>query len=111
MLGDRQLSVLPVAISLMTSTMSGLSLLGSSSELYYSGPAYSFVIISMLLCGPITALTVLPVFYNLKELSLYNVSAKNIAKFDGYCAETLTFSLLPSTSNEDSTKPSNIWQC
>lgn len=74
MLGDRQLSLFPVAISLMTSVMSGLTLLGASAEIYYQGPAYTFVIIPILLCGPITAYTILPVIYRLNELSLYCVS-------------------------------------
>lgn len=76
MLGDRKLSVLPVAISLMTSCMSGLTLLGSSAELYYQGPSYAFVALAIMLTGPITAYTILPVFYRMNELSLYKV---------GYC--------------------------
>lgn len=79
MLGDRKLSVFPVAISLMTSCLSGLSLLGSSSEVYYQGPTYSFVALALLICGPITAYTILPVFYKLNELSLYRVSCLKIA--------------------------------
>lgn len=74
MLGDRKLSTLPVAVSLMTSCLSGLSMLGASAELYYQGPSYAFVIIPMLLCGPITAYTILPIFYRMNELSLYKVS-------------------------------------
>lgn len=73
MLGDRQLSVLPVAVSLMTSCMSGLTLLGTSAELYYQGPSYALVFIPILLSGVITAHTMLPVFYRMKELSLYEV--------------------------------------
>lgn len=75
MLGDRQQSVVPVAVSLMTSCLSSLTLLGASSEFYYQGPGYAFVALPMLLCGPITALTMLPVFYRMNELSLYQVSA------------------------------------
>lgn len=77
MRADRNLSVVPVAISLMTSCISGLTLLGSSTELYYQGPTYAFVVIGMLLSGPITAWTVLPVFYRMNELSLYKVSCLN----------------------------------
>ena len=58
----------------MTSCTSGLSLLGCSAELYYQGPSYAFVVIAILLSGPITAYTILPVFYHLNELSLYKVS-------------------------------------
>lgn len=74
MLGDKQLSLVPVAISLMTSCTSSLTMLGSSAELYYQGPAYGFVFIANLLCGPITAYTILPVFHRMNELSLYRVS-------------------------------------
>lgn len=68
------MSVFPVAVSLMTSCMSGLTLLGSSAELYYQGPSYSFVFVAILAAGPITAYTILPVFYRMNELSLYRVS-------------------------------------
>lgn len=74
MLGDRKLSILPVAVSLMTSCTSGLSLLGSSAELYYQGPSYAFIAVAILLSGPITAYTILPVFHRMNELSLYKVS-------------------------------------
>ena len=74
MLGDQQLGVLPVAISLMTSCLSGHTLLGSSSEFYYQGSTYAFVVVPMLLRGPLTAYTMLPVFYRMNELSLYRVS-------------------------------------
>lgn len=74
MVGDRKLSVIPVALSMMTSCMSALTLLGSSAELYYQGPTYGFIAISILFSGPITAYTILPIFYRMNELSLYKVS-------------------------------------
>lgn len=74
MLGDRKLSILPVAVSLMTSCTSGLSLLGCSAELYYQGPSYAFIAVAILFSGPITAYTILPVFHRMNELSLYKVS-------------------------------------
>lgn len=85
MLGDRKLSVLPVAVSLMTSCISGLTLLGSSAELYYQGPSYSFVFVAILAAGPITAYTILPVFYKMHELSLNRVSfSSNAFHFEFY---------------------------
>lgn len=80
MLGDRKLSVLPVAVSLMTSCTSGLSLLGCSDEFYYQGPSYAFIAVAILLSGPITAYTILPVFHRMNELSLYKVSQLTINK-------------------------------
>uniref|UniRef100_A0A6G1SGX8 Putative sodium-dependent multivitamin transporter n=1 Tax=Aceria tosichella TaxID=561515 RepID=A0A6G1SGX8_9ACAR len=71
MMGDRSMSVFPVGVSLMTSCLSGLTLLGASAEFFYQGPTYSFVFIPMLLSGPITAFTMLPVFYRMNTLSLY----------------------------------------
>lgn len=74
MMGDRNMSVFPVGVSLMTSCLSGLTLLGASAEFFYQGPTYSFAFIPMLLSGPITAFTMLPVFYRMNTLSLYKVS-------------------------------------
>lgn len=74
MLGDRKLSLLPVAVSLMTSCLSGITLMGLSAEFYYQGPTYSTTFISILIAGPIAAYTMLPVLYRMNELSLYSVS-------------------------------------
>lgn len=74
MLGDKQMSVFPVGVSLMTSCLSGLTLLGASAEFFYQGPTYAFAALPMLLSGPITAYTMLPVFYRMNTLSLYKVS-------------------------------------
>lgn len=76
MLGDRQQSLLPVAVSLMASCMSGLTLMGYSAELYYQGPTYAMHFIPTLLSAPIAAFTMLPVLYRLNGLSLYSVSAR-----------------------------------
>lgn len=74
MLGDRRLSLLPVAVSLMTSCLSALAIMGLSAEFYYQGPTYSTSAISILFAGPFAAYTILPVLYRMNELSLYSVS-------------------------------------
>lgn len=81
MLGDKKLSLVPVAVSLMTSCTSALTLLGNSAELYYQGSSYAWLFVSILLSGPITAYTVLPVFYRLNELSLYQVSPQQAPRW------------------------------
>lgn len=96
MLGDRKLSVLPVALSLMTSCLSGLTFLGTSAELYYQGPTYAFVAIAIFLSGPITAYTVLPVFYHMNELSLYKVSTTMMISGE---KNSLALGIIPSGEN------------
>lgn len=93
MLGDRKLSLIPVAVSLMTSCLSGLTLMGLSAELFYQGPSYAMTFISILISGPIAAFTMLPVLYRMNELSLYSVSMSGKTGTDSMCAFNNTLGL------------------
>lgn len=74
MLGGRDQRLLPVGLSMMTSFISGLTLIGSPAELYYHGLGYSTTILAMSLWVPFSAFVVLPVFYNLGSVSIFSVS-------------------------------------
>lgn len=73
MFGNRRLSLVPVTVSMMSSSVSGISLFGHCTEYYYHGLEYTFTPIGFILSGPVTAYTVLPMFYRLDRLSLYSV--------------------------------------
>lgn len=67
LLGGRQMSVLPVALSLLCSFVSAITLLGNPVEVYFYGSQYWLISLSFI---PMTALVVflyVPVFF---ELSL-----------------------------------------
>lgn len=74
MLGDKNQSVLPVAFSLMASFVSAITMFGLSAEIFYRGSQFSVIVISYIIATPIIGYVYLPVFFNLGNLSLYEVN-------------------------------------
>lgn len=64
----------PVAFSLMASFMSAVTLIGVSNENYQFGTQFVVINISYGLATPIVAYLFLPVFYNMRVTSAYEVS-------------------------------------
>lgn len=73
LLGDRNMPVLPTALSLMVSFLSGILILGISSEMYMKGTNFIFHVFGMIVALPIAAIVYLPIFYRLKLTSAYEV--------------------------------------
>ncbi|XP_073942952.1 putative sodium-dependent multivitamin transporter [Choristoneura fumiferana] len=71
LLADRNMSILPVAVSLMTSFMSAISLLGGSSETYYYGMMFVLINLPYGYGTPIAGSLYLPVFFGLQKTSTY----------------------------------------
>lgn len=65
------MSILPVAVSLMASFMSAITLLGVSSETYYYGMIFVAINVSYGLATPIITKLYLPVFFGLQKTSTY----------------------------------------
>lgn len=74
LMGGRSLSVFPVAMSILSSFISAISLLGTPSEVYRYGTQYAIKLLAMCLMIPTTAYLYLPVYYNLGLTSAYEVS-------------------------------------
>ncbi|GBM82984.1 Sodium-coupled monocarboxylate transporter 1 [Araneus ventricosus] len=73
-MGGRSLSVFPVAMSVLASFMSAITLLGTPVEVYRYGTQYIIINIAFCLVIPATAYLYLPVFFNLGVTSAYEVS-------------------------------------
>jgi len=73
------MGITPVAIALMVSFMSAITLLGVSAENYTYGTQFVAVNLSYLLGTPIVCYGFLPVFFKLQATSAYEVS---LVKFD-----------------------------
>ena len=74
LLGGRSMSILPVTLSLTASFMSAITLLGTPAEIY-SFTTIFFTIGSGFVIGtPIAAYVYVPIFYNLKLTSIFEVS-------------------------------------
>ncbi|XP_013138883.1 PREDICTED: putative sodium-dependent multivitamin transporter [Papilio polytes] len=71
LLADRNMSILPVAVSLMASFMSAITLLGVSAENYYYGMQFVVINISYGIATPIASRLYLPVFFGLQKTSTY----------------------------------------
>lgn len=73
LLGDREMPIIPSALSLLVSFQSGILILGISSEMYVKGITYAWYIIGICIGLPLAAFVYQPVFYELKLVSAYEV--------------------------------------
>lgn len=71
LLGSRKLKPFPVAMSLVASYISGVTILGTPSEIYNYGTQYWMIIIPIILMGIVVSYVYLPVFASLKISSSY----------------------------------------
>ncbi|XP_043584708.1 putative sodium-dependent multivitamin transporter [Bombus pyrosoma] len=79
-MADRSMGVAPVAIGLMVSYLSAVSLLGVSSENYVYGTQYAVINISYGLATPFIAYLYMPVFFKLGNASAFEYLYKRFGK-------------------------------
>uniref|UniRef100_A0A0K8WE77 Putative sodium-dependent multivitamin transporter n=1 Tax=Bactrocera latifrons TaxID=174628 RepID=A0A0K8WE77_BACLA len=71
LLADQSMTTFPVAVSLMASFMSSITLLGVSSESYQFGTMFCIINLAYIISTPIAAYLFLPVFYRMRTMSVY----------------------------------------
>ncbi|XP_049839536.1 sodium-coupled monocarboxylate transporter 1-like isoform X3 [Schistocerca gregaria] len=71
LLGGRRMAIFPVAVSLVASFISGITLLGTPTELYLRGTQYVFMNVSIFTAPLFIGFAYLPVFHGLKITSTY----------------------------------------
>ncbi|XP_075748613.1 sodium-coupled monocarboxylate transporter 1-like [Rhipicephalus microplus] len=71
LMGGRQLSAFPVALSILASFMSAITLLGTASEVYLAGTQYVVICVSYCFVVPATAYFYMPIFHHLQLTSAY----------------------------------------
>ncbi|CAD6999970.1 unnamed protein product [Ceratitis capitata] len=88
LLGSRRLKVFPVAMSLIASYISGVTMLGVPSEIYNYGTQYWLIMVSIVLMAVVVSKVYLPVFTTLNVGSSYEYlelrfssSVRSIASF------------------------------
>ncbi|XP_024083167.1 sodium-coupled monocarboxylate transporter 1-like [Cimex lectularius] len=69
--GGKQMSLFPIAMSLVSSFISGITLLGVPAEVYVYGTQYMVGSTALIGVGIVTAYVSIPIFYKLQLLSLY----------------------------------------
>lgn len=73
LMGGREMAVFPVAMSLIASYMSAITVLGIPTEMYVFGSQYWLVALSGLLTYPVTCHVFLPFFHDMQLNSAYQV--------------------------------------
>ncbi|XP_055857001.1 sodium-coupled monocarboxylate transporter 1 [Episyrphus balteatus] len=71
LVGGRNMKTFPIAMSLISSFISGITLLGTPTEIYLYGIQYIYVVGALLLMGVAMYYVFLPVFHDLKLISTY----------------------------------------
>ncbi|XP_037955495.1 sodium-coupled monocarboxylate transporter 1-like [Teleopsis dalmanni] len=71
LMGGRNMLVLPIALSLVASFVSGITLLGLPTEVYSYGIQYTYVALGVLAMGVVMGVFYLPVFHDLSITSTY----------------------------------------
>ncbi|XP_070512608.1 LOW QUALITY PROTEIN: sodium-coupled monocarboxylate transporter 1 [Cardiocondyla obscurior] len=76
LVGGRNMSSFPVSLSLLASFISGISLLGTPTEIYVHGTSYLFICITAFFITFVISIVYLPVFHELKLTSTYEYLEK-----------------------------------
>lgn len=71
LLGGKRMGCFPVAMSILASHISGISLLGIPTEVFHYGSQYAACMITSILTAIITSCLFLPVFYKLQLTSTF----------------------------------------
>lgn len=74
LLGGRQMTALPVSMSLTASFMSGITVIGTPAEAYRYGSAFWLFVFSYAIMSMFSAEVFVPLFYRLGITSTYEVS-------------------------------------
>ena len=74
LMAGRNMGTFPVAMSLIASFMSAITLLGTPAEIYQFGTIYWLIIFSFFFVMPAANFLYMPIFYNLQCTSAYEVS-------------------------------------
>lgn len=82
--GNRQLGIVPVSLSLFASFISAIAVVGVPAEVYYYGLEMTTYVLAQLVAYPVVCVIYLPVYHRLAEkrdvASAYEVSNLNICR-------------------------------
>ena len=81
LMGNRNMKLFPIAISIMASFISAILILGTPAEMYMAGTLYFIYIIGACIGCVLASLCFIPLIYPLKLTSSYEVSLTNYNYF------------------------------
>jgi len=73
LMGGRNMQILPVAMSLVATHVSGITLLGTGTEVYLYGIQYVYILVGPYAMCYFMCKVMIPVFHNLNVTSMYEV--------------------------------------
>ncbi|XP_017879892.1 sodium-coupled monocarboxylate transporter 1-like [Ceratina calcarata] len=76
LVGGRNMKTLPVSLSLIATFISGISLLGTPTEVYVHGTSYLFVGVGTVIVAFVMSAVYLPIFHELKLTTTYEYLEK-----------------------------------
>ncbi|XP_014671169.1 PREDICTED: sodium-dependent multivitamin transporter-like [Priapulus caudatus] len=71
LMGGKNMGVIPVALSMVASFLSAISLLGQPAEMYYYGTQFCFFTFCVIIAFPVAANIFIPIFHGLEVTSAY----------------------------------------
>ena len=77
LMAGRSMASIPVAVSVLASFVSSIAILGNPAEVYTYGFQYWIQCFTTFISVPVMALVFLPVYYNLRLTSSYEVRGRN----------------------------------
>lgn len=80
LMADRQMKLLPAAMSILASFMSAISMLGTPAEIYKYGTMYLWIVISYVFTILISAYIYIPVFFRLGVTSAYEYLERRFSR-------------------------------
>ncbi|XP_077979510.1 sodium-coupled monocarboxylate transporter 1-like isoform X2 [Glandiceps talaboti] len=89
LMADRSMRSIPVAISILASFLSAISILGIPAEVFTHGAQYWTMVFSFLFVMPITAWVFIPVFHGLGLTSAYEYLHRRFNMCVRFCGSTL----------------------
>lgn len=79
MLGS-EMSIFPVTLSLATSFITAIELLGNPSEMFFNGAQFALIVISMVLVIPLSVKVFFPIYHDMKLTSCYEYLGMRFGK-------------------------------
>ncbi|XP_018376705.1 PREDICTED: putative sodium-dependent multivitamin transporter [Trachymyrmex cornetzi] len=89
---DNSLGVLPLSIAMMASHVSGITMLGMSGETYIRGLIVALMYAAGIFTVPIIAICYLPVFFEIKVVSIYEYLEKRFGLYMRLLVSAANFS-------------------
>ena len=84
LLGNRSMNTFPIAVSLLASYLSAITLLGVPSEIFTYGAQYTVLLLSYFPLTATAAIIFVPIFHGLHLTSAHEVSKVNTTKYTLY---------------------------